>query len=138
MPIGVAARDFEERLVSAAEIRERLESENFAWEELPWNPAETSRDWRVRDARGRATVCGFIAPTTQPFCAGCRRLRLSADGRLHGCLTRASEHDLTPLLAAPDDATAHRRLAEVLASAFAQKRGERFTGGVATMAAIGG
>lgn len=138
MPIGVAAADFAERFVSAAEIRERLNREEFAWRELPRDPAETSRDWLVHDADSRKTVCGFIAPTTRPFCDGCRRLRLTADGRLHGCLARASEHDLTPLLAAADGITAGRRLDAVLAAAFARKRGERFIGGVATMASVGG
>jgi GTP 3',8-cyclase len=138
MPIGVAALDFAKRFVAAAETRERLQRDDFAWHELPWDPAETSRDWRVRDAGGRETVCGFIAPTTQPFCDECHRLRLTSEGRLHGCLARASEHDLTPLLAVADNATAHRELDDMLAAAFAQKRGERFTGGVAAMASVGG
>ncbi len=138
MPIGVASRDFAQRFISADEIRDRLDSPGFAWEPLSWDPAGTSRDWLVRDAKGRETVCGFIAPTTHPFCDGCRRLRLTAEGRLHGCLARASEHDLTPLLAAADDATARRELDAVLATAFAQKHGERFIDGIATMASVGG
>lgn len=32
------------------------------------------------------TVFGLIASDTQPFCASCDRLRLTADGRLRGCL----------------------------------------------------
>jgi cyclic pyranopterin phosphate synthase len=138
MPIGVAADDFEQRFVSAAEIRERLSDEGLEWNELPWDPSETSRDWLVRDLAGRETVCGFIAPTTEPFCVGCRRLRLTSEGRLHGCLARPSEFDLTPMLSAADDGTARRALEDVLAAAFAQKRGERFTDGIATMASVGG
>jgi cyclic pyranopterin phosphate synthase len=138
MPIGVAADDFEQRFVSAAEIRERLNDEDLEWDELPWDPSETSRDWLVRDRAGRETICGFIAPTTQPFCAECRRLRLTSEGRLHGCLARPSEFDLTPLLASADDGAGRRALDDVLAAAFAQKRGERFTDGIATMASVGG
>jgi len=138
MPIGVAAADFEQRFVSAAEIRGRLDEEGLSWQEIPWDPSETSRDAWVRDSAGRETVCGFIAPTTQPFCDGCRRLRLTSEGRLHGCLARPSEYDLTPLLSSVDDAAAHRALEGVLDAAFAQKRGERFTDGIATMASVGG
>jgi cyclic pyranopterin phosphate synthase len=138
MPIGVAMRDFAHRFVSAAEIRKRLDGAGFAWEPLPWNPSDTSRDWRVRDAEGRETVCGFIAPTTQPFCDGCRRLRLTSEGRLHGCLGRDSEHDLTPLLLESGSTNARDRIEEVLVAAFAQKRGERFTRGVSSMASVGG
>lgn len=138
MPIGVAMRDFAHRFVAAAEIRKRLDGAGFAWEPLPWNPSDTSRDWRVRDAGGRETVCGFIAPTTQPFCDGCRRLRLTSEGRLHGCLGRDSEHDLTPLLLESGSTNARDRIEEVLAAAFAQKRGERFTRGVSSMASVGG
>jgi cyclic pyranopterin phosphate synthase len=138
MPIGVAAPDFAERFVCAEEIRHRLDEADFAWTPMPWALGETSRDWRVRDGDGRETICGFIAPTTEPFCEGCRRLRLTAEGRLHGCLARSSEHDLTPLLAAPDDAATRQQLTETLAAALAQKHGERFSGGVASMASVGG
>ena len=138
MPIGVATRDFAERFVSADEIRERLDSAGFAWERLTWDPSETSRDWRVRDEEGRETVCGFIAPTTQPFCEGCRRMRLTSEGRLHGCLARSSAHDLTPLLDGPADVASRNRLAGVLAAAFAQKHGVRFTDVMPTMASVGG
>jgi cyclic pyranopterin phosphate synthase len=138
MPIGVAAEDFDRRFVSAEEIRRRLSKEGLSWQEVPWDPSETSRDWRVRDVWGRETICGFIAPTTQSFCAGCRRLRLTSEGRLHGCLARPSEYDLHPLLAAADDATAQRVLKDLVGAAFAHKNGERFTDGIATMASVGG
>ena len=138
MPIGAAMRDFAQRFVAADETRRSLDGAGLTWEPLPWDPSETSRDWRVRDAEGHETVCGFIAPTTRPFCDGCRRLRLTAEGRLHGCLARDSEHDLTPLLSAPGSLIARRRVDEVIAAAFAQKRGERFTSGVSNMASIGG
>src|SRR3989304_2023586 len=49
----------------------------------------------LRGARGTP---GFIGPVSQPFCAKCGRLRLTADGRLRLCLLRDDEEDLlTPL-----------------------------------------
>jgi cyclic pyranopterin phosphate synthase len=47
--------------------------------------------------RAKGTV-GFIMPLTQPFCAACNRVRLTADGVLRLCLHKDQEVDLlTPL-----------------------------------------
>jgi cyclic pyranopterin phosphate synthase len=35
-----------------------------------------------------------IASVTQPFCRGCTRARLSADGKLYTCLFAGAGHDL--------------------------------------------
>src|SRR5439155_17856271 len=37
-------------------------------------------------ASAGGVVFGVIASDTEPFCADCDRLRLTADGRLRGCL----------------------------------------------------
>jgi cyclic pyranopterin phosphate synthase len=137
MPIGVAASHFEAEFVSAGEIRERLGRLGCAWCAVPWDPSETSRDFLVRDADGRETVCGFIAPTSEPFCSACRRVRLTSDGWLLGCLARASRHDLRPLLAL-DEHTAVLRLRETMTTAFEAKQGERFHSAVTSMAEVGG
>jgi cyclic pyranopterin phosphate synthase len=48
---------------------------------------------------------GFISSVTQPFCAGCSRARLTADGRLRLCLLREKEMDLiSPLRNGVSDA----------------------------------
>ncbi|HXH96795.1 MAG TPA: hypothetical protein VNH40_06240, partial [Gaiellaceae bacterium] len=49
---------------------------------------------------------GVVASVTQPFCGGCSRARLSAEGQLYTCLFAARGHDLrAPLrLGATDDA----------------------------------
>jgi GTP 3',8-cyclase len=54
-------------------------------------PDETARRWRYRDGAGEI---GVIASVTEPFCGGCSRLRLSAEGRLHTCLFALKGHDL--------------------------------------------
>jgi cyclic pyranopterin phosphate synthase len=65
-------------------------------------PDETARRYRYRDGAGEI---GVIASVTQPFCGGCSRARLSAEGRLHTCLFALKGHDLrAPLrLGASDD-----------------------------------
>jgi cyclic pyranopterin phosphate synthase len=138
MPIGVAALSFEEQFVSTAETRSSLDEGDFRWETLEHDTRETSRDYLVHDKQGRSTLCGFISPTSQPFCDGCDRLRISADGKLHGCLARKSDYDLRPLLQFADEGEAICELKELMQKAFARKTGNRKFDGVASMAAIGG
>ncbi len=54
-----------------------------------------ARLFRLPGAKG---VIGLISSVTEPFCATCSRVRLTADGRLRLCLLRDREVDLlTPL-----------------------------------------
>jgi GTP 3',8-cyclase len=57
----------------------------------PDRPDETARRWRYRDGAGEIGVIGSV---TKPFCGGCSRARLSAEGRLHTCLFALKGHDL--------------------------------------------
>jgi cyclic pyranopterin phosphate synthase len=52
---------------------------------------EVAQRWRYKDGNGEV---GVIASVTQPFCGGCSRARLSAEGRLYTCLFAARGHDL--------------------------------------------
>ncbi|KAL4709704.1 hypothetical protein ACJJTC_007435 [Scirpophaga incertulas] len=52
-------------------------------------PAATALRWAAHGHRG---ALGFIASMTRPFCAGCNRLRLTADGNLK--VTGAPSDDL--------------------------------------------
>jgi len=54
-------------------------------------PDETATRWRYRDGAGEV---GVIASVTKPFCGGCSRARLSAEGRLYTCLFALKGHDL--------------------------------------------
>ncbi len=49
---------------------------------------------------GSAREIGLIRSVTQPFCADCQRLRLSADGKIFTCLFAQHGHDLRGLLRA--------------------------------------
>ena len=71
-------------------------------EELPREPHATARVFRFADGAGEI---GFISPVSEPFCADCNRIRLTADGRLRTCLFSMHETDLRdPLRAGADDA----------------------------------
>ncbi len=52
-----------------------------------------ARMFKLRDAMGSL---GFISAVTKPFCSGCNRARLTADGRLLLCLLRDKELNLMP------------------------------------------
>jgi len=83
--------------VSSAEVRARL-SREFTLTALPVDPIGTSRNSVAEDQRGRTAIIGFISPYSEPFCAGCWRLRLTATGVLIGCLARSGEIPLASLL----------------------------------------
>jgi cyclic pyranopterin phosphate synthase len=80
-----------EDVVSAEEIVQRI-AERWPLEPVASErPDATARRWRYVDGAGEI---GVIASVTQPFCGGCSRARLSAEGRLYTCLFAARGHDL--------------------------------------------
>jgi len=96
-----------EDVVSAEEIVQRI-SERWPLEPVAvQRPDATARRWRYVDGAGEI---GVVASVTQPFCGGCSRARLSAEGRLYTCLFAARGHDLrAPLrLGASDEELAEQ------------------------------
>ena len=53
-----------------------------------------ARRYRIPGARG---TVGLISPLSHEFCADCRRIRVTADGKLKGCLHSREEIDLRGL-----------------------------------------
>lgn len=91
MPFGEVS-DFQlSHVVSFREIREKVESVFGALEEASYDFVDPSRPFRIPGARG---TLGFISSVTEPFCQGCGRVRLTADGKLRLCLLRDDEVDL--------------------------------------------
>jgi cyclic pyranopterin phosphate synthase len=60
-------------------------------EEVGRDPHATARIFRFTDGRGEI---GFVSPVSEPFCADCNRIRLTADGKLRTCLFSIHETDL--------------------------------------------
>jgi len=78
-------------VVAAAEII-ALIGERWPLEPLAASyPGEVACRYRYRDGGGEI---GVIASVTQPFCRGCTRARLSAEGSLYTCLFAGAGHDL--------------------------------------------
>ena len=58
-------------------------------------PAQgVARRYRIPGAKG---AVGLISPMSHDFCADCRRIRVTADGKLKGCLHSREEIDLRGL-----------------------------------------
>lgn len=100
MPLDADHRWERSAMVTAAEIRTALEERfRLVPDDLPRDgaPAEL---WQVFDRTGSALLgrVGIIASVTEPFCADCRRTRLTADGRVRSCLFSHTETDLLTVL----------------------------------------
>lgn len=88
MPMGPCARWERSCFLPGEAVLERLPN----LEPLP--PAGVARRYRLPGAPG---VVGLISPLSHAFCADCRRIRVTADGRLKGCLHSAEEVSLRGL-----------------------------------------
>jgi cyclic pyranopterin phosphate synthase len=92
MPFG-GATDFQlSQVINAAQIKARVEAEVGVLETV--NGGELDGEARLFHIPGAKGDIGFISSVTQPFCSGCTRARLTADGILRMCLLRDHEIDL--------------------------------------------
>jgi cyclic pyranopterin phosphate synthase len=144
MPMSDGALFTPGSFVSAAAIRARIES---AFGALVDDEARgiagvgPARYQRIVDGKHSGARVGIISAVTEPFCATCNRVRLTATGQLHTCLALDDDSDLrTPLRAGASDDELARK---VLLAVSAKKEGHSFTacgtgGPRKHMVAIGG
>jgi cyclic pyranopterin phosphate synthase len=137
MPLDADHAWTPDQVLTGAEIRAAVEAV-YPLEAEPRAPSSTSRVYRFADGQGRI---GFINPVSEPFCADCNRIRLTADGRLRTCLFSLRETDLRgPIRAGVDD----RELEHIVRRAVWQKELKHHVGEPGfiqperTMSAIGG
>jgi cyclic pyranopterin phosphate synthase len=114
MPIGAGDRWQSDTCITTDRIREVIEREFGTLEPFAGRrSAGPSSNYRIPGARG---VIGFISPITKHFCATCRRLRLTADGKIRPCLLSDTEIDVkSPLRGGCDDRELERMLKLALA-----------------------
>lgn len=91
MDVGNANRWESEKMVSKKEILETVAARYPLKQIGRADGNAPSVDYQFEDGGGEI---GVIASVTEPFCAGCTRARLTADGKLVTCLFAASGHDL--------------------------------------------
>jgi GTP 3',8-cyclase len=107
-------------VVPAAEIISQIGGHWPLEPVAPAYPGEVASRYRYRDGAGEI---GVIASVTQPFCRGCTRARLSADGQLYTCLFAAAGHDLRgPLRAGASDQALREQIAAIWA-----RRADRYS-----------
>ncbi len=100
MPLDADRAWSPDQVLTGAEIRTAINAVYPLQAETRERHA-TARVYRFADGQGRI---GFINPVSEPFCADCNRIRLTADGRLRTCLFSLNETDLRgPLRAGADD-----------------------------------
>jgi len=79
-----------EKVFSQLEMLNLIE-EKHSIEKLSDEINDTAKKYKVPHYKG---TFGFISTVTQPFCEGCNRLRLTADGKMKNCLFSQGETDL--------------------------------------------
>jgi GTP 3',8-cyclase len=102
MPLDGGGQWRREEMVTSEEAMRTLAG--YVLSELPRDPADPAQLFGVGESGSQGTV-GFVSSVSAPFCGGCDRLRLTADGQLRNCLFAMTETDLrTPLRDGADDA----------------------------------
>jgi cyclic pyranopterin phosphate synthase len=115
--------DHNGHFVPSPEVRERL-SRSFHLTAVPTVPGETSVNYVAESASGERGTVGFISPHSAPFCGQCRRLRLTADGNVVGCLARARRRPVKAFLRRGERGS-RASLREAVEDALTHKRSAR-------------
>ncbi len=79
-----------ERVVSGEKMVEKISSV-YSLVKIPREPGGTATSYKFRDSEGEIAT---ITSMTQPFCADCDRIRLTADGKIVPCLFSTKEYDV--------------------------------------------
>ncbi len=96
MPLNADGQWEQEQVLSGEMVREQLEDAFGPLEAVDRpDPSQPAVDYQFADGVGRI---GFITPISQPFCADCNRLRITAEGQVRNCLFSTSEWDARRLL----------------------------------------
>ena len=106
MPLDAGREWQPEQVIPGDELRRTIDAVWPLLEAPRTRPSAPGRRWEFSDGRGELE---FVSSVTEPFCAMCDRLRLTADGRLRSCLFATEETDLLGPLrggATDDDLTA--------------------------------
>jgi cyclic pyranopterin phosphate synthase len=82
--------------------------------------SETATRYRYQDGAGEI---GLISSISQPFCGGCTRARLTADGVFYTCLFGTEGKNMMPLLRQPHSS---EQMAELITQIW-QQRTDRYS-----------
>jgi len=137
MPLDADRAWEPDMVLTGDEVRALIET-RYPLEPLPREPHATARVYRFADGNGEI---GFINPVSEPFCADCNRIRLTAEGELRTCLFSIHETDLrVPLRDGSSDDDLERIVREAVWRKELKHRVNEpgFVAPPRTMSAIGG
>lgn len=115
MPVGDLLWWEPERVVTSEEIKGKL---SVPYRLMAEKAVKGSGPARYYSMEGGAGSLGFISPLSHHFCQECNRIRLTADGKLRGCLYDQQEVDLKQALEA---GASDSELEELLGKAIERK-----------------
>lgn len=87
------------KVISSAELLEKITA-NYTTQKLVDEKNDTTKKYKIENHKG---TFGFISTISEPFCEGCNRLRLTADGKMKNCLFSKTETDLLSALRKGED-----------------------------------
>lgn len=123
MPLDADQIWRKEDILTGAELKAIIEAEYGPLVQIKTgDPSETARRYTFSDGIGEV---GFINPVSEPFCASCDRIRLTADGQLRTCLFATEETDLRQVLRS---GASDEELAETLRQAVWKKELKHYIG----------
>jgi len=134
MPMGPLASQWDQRYVSADEIRWRLADVVADWQARPQG-TQSAKQYAATLTDGRQVSIGFITPMSCHFCSACDRLRLTSDGAIYPCLMGAPSGSIMSALRPTFDADG---LDMLLKQALAGKAAQHPAQGAVSMTQIGG
>ena len=138
MPLDADRAWTPESVLTGAELRRDDRRASTRSSELPREPPPPPGCSASPTAAGEI---GFVNPVSEPFCADCNRLRLTAEGKLRTCLFSLHETDLRdPLRAGAGDAELERIIRDAVWRKELKHRVNEpgFRQPARTMSAIGG
>ncbi len=115
MPLDADGAWTPETVISGAQVREVI---GATWPIVPMQrerPSAPATSWRFAGGGGELQ---FVSSVTEPFCAACDRIRITADGQVRTCLFSRSETDLRAAVRRGAD---DEELAAIVAAAVAGK-----------------
>ena len=124
MDVGNSNQWTSAKMVSKKEILERISARYPLREVGRDHGSAPSIDYEFVDGGGDM---GVIASVTEPFCASCTRVRLTADGKMVTCLFSQQGHDLkTPMRAGASDQQLRDSIASIWNARADRYSEERF------------
>lgn len=115
MPVGDLPFYKTDRVVTVSEIRKTIEQKYELYKGAVIQGNGPAKSYRIRGGVG---TVGFISAMSDHFCSECNRIRMTADGKLRGCLFAKEEFNLRLAL---QNHASDEKLADIFSKAIREK-----------------